>query len=92
LERSTHAKDANDWLQASAHGSDDPIDLMCECGVVGCRAILRTTRGAYLSARNGSGHLLVAAEHHDEQEFQVLHTIGDVLVVVPRSAGEPVHD
>jgi hypothetical protein len=86
LTQTTHAKDVNDWLQAGSQSDHDPLDLMCECGAVGCRAVVYTTRGTYLSVRGLDGGLLIAADHVNAAEFQVLETLGDVLVAVPRTA------
>lgn len=84
VERSSHAQDVNDWLQARSPEPGEGLQFLCECGESSCQTTVTATREQYLVARESPAQLLVASDHHDDGQDRIVHAWGTLLVVAPR--------
>ena len=59
----TTFRDVNEGIEAGRHDREGLVPFVCECGVVGCNAIVEVTLREYEDVRSGSRCFLVSPGH-----------------------------
>jgi hypothetical protein len=62
----TTFREVNEGIEAGRREREGPVPFMCECGELGCNAVVRLTLREYESVRAGSRCFLVAPGHRAE--------------------------
>ena len=56
-------RDVNEGIEEGRRDRDGMVPFVCECGLIGCNAIVQLTLGEYEQVRAGSRCFLVAPGH-----------------------------
>jgi hypothetical protein len=93
-------RDVNEGIERGRQTRDGPVPFVCECGEVGCNAVVTLTLEEYESVRSGSRYFLVAPGHgahfdalrREEARFSVVRKpdgpLGEIADRTdPRAAG-----
>ena len=83
-------RDVNEGIEEGRRERDGLVPFVCECGLIGCNAIVQLTLGEYERVRGGSRCFLVAPGHgapfdelqRQEDRFEVVRKpdgpLGDI--------------
>ena len=81
----TTFREVNEGIEEGRREREGLVPFVCECGALGCNAIVRLTLREYESVRGGSRCFLVAPGHG--AEFEELRREGDRYGVVVKPDG-----
>ena len=81
----TVARSVNEAIEAGRVTRDGPIAFVCECGQLGCNAVVELSLGAYETVRAHPRRFLLVAGHEAHFE-EVVAGGGDYEVVVKHGA------
>jgi hypothetical protein len=73
-------RELNERLWARHNGSDEELEVYCECGRAGCRDAAPITRAAYEKVRRVPTHFLIKHDHAEVAE-RVVESHDAFLVV-----------
>jgi hypothetical protein len=73
-------RELNDRLFARRHGSEQELEVYCECGRAGCRDAARVTPAVYERLRRVPTHFLIKHSHAEVAE-RVVESHEDFLIV-----------
>ena len=76
----TTFRDVNEGIEGGRSERDGRVPFVCECGLIGCNAIVELSLGEYESVRAGARCFLVAPGHgasfdeirHEESRYRVV--------------------
>jgi len=78
-------RDVNEGIERGRSARDEPVPFLCECGEIGCNAVVTLTLAEYESVRAGSRCFLVAPGHG--AHFDELRAEEDRFSVVRKPVG-----
>jgi hypothetical protein len=81
----TTFREVNEGIEAGRRDREGLVPFVCECGEVGCNAIVQTTLREYEEVRSGSRCFLVSPGHG--AAFDELTRDGDRFAVVRKPEG-----
>ena len=81
----TTFREVNEGIEEGRRQRDGLVPFVCECGVIGCNAVVRVTLREYEGVRAGSRCFLVAPGH--KAEFDEVRHEGERYDVVSKPDG-----
>lgn len=78
-------REVNEGIESGRHERDGLVPFVCECGEIGCNAIVELTLGEYEAVRGGARCFVVAPGHG--APFDVLRREHDRFAVVRKPDG-----
>ena len=81
----TTFRDVNEGIEAGRREREGLVPFVCECGVLGCTAVVELSLGEYEAVRAESRCFLVAPGH--VAEFEEVRRTGDNFAVIAKPDG-----
>ena len=78
-------RDVNEGIEAGRRDREGLIPFVCECGVLGCTAVVELTLGEYEAVREGSRCFVVVPGH--AASFEEVRVEEDRFAVVVKPEG-----
>jgi hypothetical protein len=76
-------RDVNEAIEAGRREREGLVPFVCECGTLGCTAVVELTLREYEDVRAGSRYFIVAPGHQSEREEVRSETERYTVIVKP---------